>query len=106
MAGGRTILRLIGAATVVAGAVIVLASFSVGNANGPGTVIATISGRSLASSWTMTLGDYTFGVFWVGVVVAILGGVAMLWHPRHRQARMEREIGRQVLMERAAETDG
>ena len=106
MAGGRTILRLTGAATVVAGVVITLASFWVGNASGSGAVIATILGRHLVSSWTVPSGGYTFSVFWVGIVVVILGGVASLWHPRHRQAQMEREVERQVLRERAAETDG
>jgi len=97
MVGGRTVLRLTGAATVVAGGAIALTSFWVGNASGSSTVIATILGRSLVSSWTLTLGDYAFSMFWVGIVVAILGGVAVLWHPRHRQARIEREVGREVL---------
>lgn len=105
MTGGRTILRLTGATTVVVGAVIALASFWVGSASGPSTVIATILGRSLATSWTVTWGDYTFSVFWVGIAVAIIGGVAVLWHPRHGQARMEREVGREVLRERAAESN-
>ena len=105
MVGGRTLLRLLGAATVVAGAIVALASCWAGNTSGSGTVIATILGRSLVASWTLTWGDYTFSVFWVGIVIAILGGVAMLWHPRHRQARLEREIGQQVLRERAAESD-
>jgi len=101
MVGGRSVLRLTGAATVVAGGTIALASFWVGNATGSSTVIATILGRSLASSWTVTVGDYAFSVFWVGIVVAILGGVAVLWHPRHRQARIEREVGRKALREAA-----
>ena len=109
MASGRSIVRLTGAATIVAGAVIAFASFWVGNASGPGTVLATVLGRSLVTSWTMTWGDLTFSVFWLGIAITIPGIVAVLSqsrHKHHEKARVEREIGRQVLRERAAESDG
>ena len=105
MANGRTMVRLIGVTTVVAGAVIAFASFFVGNANGQGTVIATILGRSLATSWTMTWGDLTFSVFWLGIAVIAPGGAVLLMLPRlepHNEARMEKELGREVLREKAA----
>jgi len=100
--------RLIGVATIVAGAVIAFASFFVGNASGQGTVIATILGRSLVTSWTLTWGDLTFSVFWLGIAVIAPGIAALLMLPRHehhKEARMEKELGRQILRERAAETD-
>ena len=101
-------LRLIGAATIATGAAIALASFLVGNASGPGIAIATIQGKSLVSSWAVTLGDLTFSAFWVGIAITIPGIAAVLSFPQHKRhgtARMERELGRQILKERATESD-
>jgi hypothetical protein len=103
MSNGRTVLRWGGAALIVAGVITALASLWTGTSSSSGSgAITTLRLGSVA--WTMSWWSLTLDLLWGGIAMIIVGIALVVSHPRYKhieEHKMEREIGREVLRERA-----